>query len=890
VVLIKNLLTNILFLVALSSFGQLNQKSGEIPEIPVPVKVLAKDSISILNNDTISVSPVTQLADSVAKPLLESIITYSAVDSIIPDFENQKMYMYKKAVINYQNIELKADYIMLDLVSKEVYAEGLPDSTGTIVGTPVFKEGNEEFESKTMRYNFETQKGIITDVKTTQGDGFVHSTLTKKISKDEFILRNGKYTTCDAEHPHFYLQMTKAKVISNKKIITGPAYLVLEDFPIYLAGVPFGFFPNSTTYTSGILIPTYGEEQGRGFFLREGGYYWAASDHFDLALRGDIYSKGSWATKLHTNYKVRYRYSGSLDFSYNLNKYSEEPLPDAKTTKGFSLAWSHSQDSKANPNRTFSASVNLSTSSFDKENTYMNNATSVQTYLQTQKSSSVSYTKKFENSPFNLSLNLRHSQNSRDTTISLSLPELTFNMTKINPFKVKNRVGSVKWYEKISFSYSGNIKNSISNVSEKEILKQSLVRDWQNGWRHSIPISLPSFNLFKYINLSPSFNYSERWYTNYINKRYDPNNTYASPREDHIVTDTVYSFRRNYDYSYSLSTSTNIYGMYTMRNPNSRIKAIRHKITPSASFSYSPDFAQKKFGFYGTYIDGSGKEQYYNHFENGVFGSAGPGESGSISFNLNNNLEAKVLEVSDSIASKDEKPKYKKVKIIDVSMNTSYNMIADSFKLSPIGISARTTIKGISVNMGANLNPYMVDANGTVYDEYVWNHKSGLNKLGRLTNANMSFGMNFDSKKEKPTAEGNKDKPAGEKPAKSDEIEYVDFNMPWSFRFDYSFYYNNSFRPDIDGKVKPTINQSLNFGGRLSLTEKWSMDMNTNFDIQAMKFSFTTVNISRTLHCWTMSFNFVPFGDRKSYSFNLSASSAMLRDLKISKQSSWRDN
>ncbi|BBE20891.1 hypothetical protein AQPE_5086 [Aquipluma nitroreducens] len=837
--------------------------------------------------------PIKESTDSVAKPLLEAIITYSAADSIIPDFENQKMYMYKNAVINYQNIELKADYIMLDLVSKEVYAEGLPDSTGTIVGTPVFKEGDEEFESKTMRYNFETQKGFITDVKTTQGDGFVHSDLTKKISKDEFILEKGKYTTCDAEHPHFYLRMTKAKVISNKKIITGPAYMVLEDFPIYFPMIPFGYFPNSTTYTSGILIPTYGEEQTRGFFLREGGYYWAASDHFDLALRGDIYSKGSWATKLHSNYKVRYKFSGSLDFSYNLNKYSEQPLPDARTTRGFSLAWSHSQDSKANPNRTFSASVNLSTSSFDKENTYMNNATSVQTYLQTQKSSSISYTKKFENSPFNMSVNLRHSQNSRDTTISLSLPELTFNMSKINPFKVKNRIGPVRWYEKISFSYSGNIKNSISNVKEKDFLKQSLIKDWQNGWQHSIPISLPSFNLLKYINLSPSFNYSERWYTSYINKRYDPNSTYVSPRTDHVMIDTIYSFRRNYNYSYSISTSTNIYGMYTMRNPNSRIKAIRHKITPSASFSYTPDFGQKKFGFWGSYIDGSGKVNYYNHFENGVFGSAGMGESGAISFNLNNNLEAKVLEVSDSIASKDEKPKYKKVKIIDISANTSYNMIADSFKLSPIGISARTTIKGISVNMGANLNPYMVNSAGRVIDEYVWSHKNGLNKLGRLTNANMSFGMNFDSKKEKPAAETDKNKSPEEKTVKSDEPEYVVFNMPWSFRFDYSFYYNKTYVYNSTTKIaKPTttINQSLNFGGKLSLTDKWQLDMNTNFDVQAMKFSFTTVNVSRTLHCWTMSFNFVPFGDRKSYSFNLSASSAILRDLKVSKQSSWRDN
>lgn len=893
--MVKYLLTNILFLVALLSFGQLNQGSGKISDTTSPAQVIKNDSISVSKSDSLSVAAGKASNDSISKkPVLESIITYSAKDSIIPDFENQKMYMYKGGVINYQSIELKADYIMLDLAKKEVYAEGLPDSTGNIVGTPVFKDGDEEFESKTLRYNFETQKGIISDVKTTQGEGFVHSDLTKKISKDEFVLEKGKYTTCDAEHPHFYLRMTKAKVISNKKIITGPAYMVLEDFPIYFPMIPFGYFPNSSTYTSGILIPTYGEEQSRGFFLRDGGYYWAASDHFDLALRGDIYSKGSWATKVHSNYKVRYRFSGSFDFSYNLNKYSEKPLPDARTSKGFSLNWSHSQDSKANPNSTFSASVNMSSSSYDKENSFMNNRTSVQTYLQTQKSSSISYSRKFENTPFNLSVNLRHSQNSRDTTISLSLPELTFNMTKVNPFKVKNRVGPVKWYEKISFSYSGNIKNSISNVKEDLLFKKSLVRDWQNGWRHSIPISLPSFNLLKFINLSPSFNYSERWYTSYINKRYDPNSQYVSPRKDNIAIDTVYSFRRNYDYSYSISASTNIYGMYTMTNPNWKVKAIRHKITPQLSFSYTPDFGKKKFGFWGTYVDGSGKTQYYNHFENAVFGSAGMGESGAISFNLNNNLEAKVLEVNDSIATKDEKAQYKKVKIIDVNTSASYNMIADSFKLSPISLSARTTIKGVDVNMGGSLNPYMVNEKGRVIDEYVWNHKSGLGKLGRLTNANMSFGMNFDSKKEKTNKESEDKTKGAEKPALAEgEFEYAEFKMPWSFRFDYMLSYNKSYVYNSVTKIaKPVTNisQSLNFGGKLSLTEKWNMDMTTNFDIQAMKFSFTTVNITRSLHCWTMSFNFVPFGERKSYSFTLSASSAMLRDLKVSKQSSWRDN
>lgn len=883
-VLIKNLLTNILLLVAFLSFGQTDLK----PDTIAPANLLNP-------KDTTVNLPEIAKNDSVPKPVLEATITYSAEDSIIPDFENQKMYMYKNAKVNYQSIELTADYIMLDFVNKEVYAEGLPDSTGAKVGNPVFKDGAEEFKAQTMRYNFVTQKGIISEVVTEEGDGFMQSERTKKVSEDEFILVKGKYTTCDAPHPHFYLRMTKAKVVSNKKIITGPAYLVLEDFPIYFPMIPFGYFPTTSTYSSGILIPTYGEEQSRGFFLREGGYYWAANDNFDLAVRGDIYSKGSWATKLHSNYRVRYKYSGGFDFSYNLNKYSEEPLPDAKTTKGFNVTWSHSQDAKANPNRTFSANVNLSTSSYDKENEYLYNNNSVQNYLQTQKSSSVSYSRKFENTPFNLSLNLRHSQNSRDTTISLSLPELTFNVSKINPFKIKNRVGPVKWREKISFSYSGNLKNTITS-KEYELLDQSLVKDWKNGMRHSIPISLPSFNLLKYINLSPSFNYSERWYTNYINKSYDPN--YQNPiagKPIHEVVDTVYAFRRNYEYSYSLSTSTNIYGMYVMKNPNSKIKAIRHKITPQMSFSYTPDFGKEKYHFWDSYVDDNNNEIFYSHFENGVYGYTGRGESGAITFSLNNNLEAKVLEKADTITSKDQKPKFKKVKIIDnLSIASSYNMIADSFKLSPIAINARTTIKGVSINTSAGLNPYMVDEKGNMYDEYVWVHKQGLGKLGRITNANMSFGMNFDSKKDKKKDTETKDSDRlnekKEDVALGSESTYMPFSVPWSFNFNYNLMYSNDYRPDSKGVNKGTVNQALNLGGRLSLTEKWQMDVNTNFDIQAMKFSFTTINISRNLHCWAMSFNFVPFGDRKSYSFNLSASSAMLRDLKIQKQNSWRDN
>jgi len=880
------------------------RRSGIKDTIPVHVPGQMPDTIKIQDSDTIRVSGPFQLSDSIQAvgpaasdslqndtirkepaPVLEAPIQYNAVDSIVVSLESKKVFLYKEAVVTYEDIELKADYIALDLNTKEVYAEGVPDTAGVVKGSPVFKDGSEEFESKTIRYNFKTQKGIIQDVRTEQGEGYVQGARTKKIDKDVFIMKNGKYTTCDAEHPHFYLNMTKAKVISNKKIITGPAYMVLEDFPIYFPILPFGFFPNSPSYSSGIIIPSYGEEQNRGFFLREGGYYIAASPYYDLTLKGDIYSKGSWATYISSNYKKRYKFSGNFSFSYNINQYGEKDLPTSYKTKGFSLRWSHTQDSKANPFQSFSANVNLSTSSYDKEN-----SNDVQNYLSTTKSSSISYTKKWENSPFNMSANFRHSQNSTDSTMTLSFPELTFNMAKIYPFRSKTRSGKIKFYEKIGFSYTGNIKNSIT-AKEDEILKKSLIKDWDNGWKHSIPITLPSFNLFKYVNMSPSFSYSERWYTNTIEKRYYFNQI---ERVDSLVTDTIYGFKRNYEYSYSLSSSTNIYGMYTIKNPNSRVKQIRHKVTPSVSFSYRPDFGDPKYGFWDSYIDKDGKEIFYNRFENGTFGSSGRGESGAISFSLANNLEAKVLAKNDTSENAE---KFKKVKIIDnLSFSGSYNLVADSMNLSNISIRGRTTIKGVSVNFGGTLNPYMADEQGRSYDEYTWNHKNGLAKLGRLTNANLSFGMSFKSKEKKQaaTAEGEtagaegktEDQPAKELPFSPFPVpEYYDFSIPWDFNFNYSMSYShpNPFQ-------KATVNQSLNFSGSLSLTDKWNMRLTTNFDIEAKKFSFTTFNVTRNLHCFNMSFNFVPFGDRKSYSFTLNASSSMLKDLKIDKRRSWYDN
>lgn len=824
-------------------------------------------------------------ADSVPREIILAPINYDAEDSIIVSFDGQKVYLYNNAKVSYQNIELAAYYIELDLETKQIYAVGIPDSTGALTQKPVFKQGSEEYTSETMRYNFESEKAFIEKVVTQQGEGRILSDRTKKIGKEVFITEKAKYSTCDADHPHYYLHLTKAKVIGNDKIITGPAYMVLEDFPIYFPILPFGYFPNSTTYTSGILIPTYGEEQNRGFFLRDGGYYWAANDYFDVAVRGDIYSKGSWGTKFHTNYKLRYKFSGGFDFKYAMNVYGEKGLDTYRKEPQFQVMWSHSQDAKANPNRTFSASVNFSTSGYDK-----NNSLSANNYLRTQKSSSISYTQKFENTPFNMSANLRHSQNSVDTTITLTLPELTFSMAKVYPFRKKNRSGALKFYEKLGINYTGNLKNQIDRVKEYELLDQRFPQDWKNGIRHSLPISLPSFNLARFINFSPGISYNEKWYFSQYEYSYDPDNVNPIPGRGtgNVKTDTIPGFNRVYDYAYSISASTNIYGMYVPVKEGSRIQGIRHKVTPSVAFSYRPDFGQEKFGYWQpVVVDSTGRIEYYDTNTGGVYGgSPGRGASGSIGFSLNNNLEAKVLEKADT-ASNGQEQKYKKVKIIDnLSVGSSYNLIADSLNLAPFNLRARTTIKGVNVNMGGVLNPYEVDENYRVINQYTWNTRKGIQKLGRITSANLSFGMNFRSKKGNKQAEENKAMIEEDNELSGNYEDYVDFSIPWDMGFNYSLNYSGANKSYPNGR----LNQTLGFRGNVSLTEKWRLSMNTNFDISAGEFSFTTFSVNRDLHCWAMSFNFVPFGYMKSYSFTINAKSSLLRDLKLEKKQSHYDN
>jgi len=890
--LYKNIITYLLLLVPFLVFSQetekLTTKNSELAAESLQTELMPIDT---LISDTLTVDSLA--TDTVAKPIIDAPIVYSAEDSIVVSFDGQKVFLYKNAQVTYQDIELTAYYIELNLETKEIYAEGILDSTETMSEKPVFKQGSEEYESETMRYNFETEKAFITKVVSKQGEGFILSDRTKKIGEETFITEDAKYTTCDADHPHFYMHLSKAKVISNKKIVTGPAYMVLEDFPIYFPMLPFGFFPNNPTYSSGILVPMYGEEQNRGFFLRDGGYYWAAGEYFDLAVTGEVYSKGSWGVQTHTNYRKRYKFNGGFDFRYNVNVYGESGLDTYTKTPQYAITWNHSQDQKANPSRTFSASVNMSSSGYDKQNSYEGQRGG-NNYLQTQKSSSISYSQKFENTPFNMSVNLRHSQNSVDTTIDLSLPEMTFSMAKVYPFRKKNRTGPVKFYEKFGINYTGNLRNSISNVKQYDLFEQSFPDDWKNGLKHNIPLAFPGFNLAKYVNVSPTIGYDEKWYFKKYNYSYVPDVIFYDEygRPSNIKKDTISGLSRVYDYSYSLSASTNIYGMFIPKNPKSKIKGIRHKLTPSGSFSYRPDFGEARFGYWQeVQIDSMGNVGYFDVNEGGVYGgSPGRGASGAISMSLNNNLEMKVLDTKDTTSTNAES-KYKKVKLIDnLSLTSSYNLIADSMNLAPISIRARTTVAGVSINMGGLIDPYMLNDKYQRINEYIWNNKTGFGRIGRLANANLSFGMNFNSKKKDD--KGKNAGPPGSEEEKEDSPVpdlnpgYVDFSMPWNFGFDYSFSYQGPSSGAPDGR----FSQTLGIRGNIDLTEKWKVSMNTNFDIMAGEFSYTTVNINRDLHCWQMAFNFVPFGYMKSYSFTINAKSSMLKDLKLNKRESNYDN
>ncbi len=859
----------------------------------VKVDTLKKDSLA---QDTVGKKKKTSL---------NAPVQYSADDSIVFTHDGYA-HLYGKGKVSYQKTELDAQVISMNMDSSTVFARGETDSVGKIIGKPEFKDGDTPYDSKTIRYNFKSKKGIISDVVTQQGEGYVVGNNAKKGANDELFMNGGKYTTCtDHEHPDFYFQMTRAKVRPKKNVITGPAYLVVQDVPLPIA-VPFFFFPFTSKYSSGILMPTYMDDSSRGFGLTNGGYYFAINDYMDLKLTADIYTKGSWALNALTNYNKRYRYSGSFQAAYQVTKTGDKGLQDYAVAKDFKIVWNHRQDAKADPNSTFSASVNFATSSYERTN--VNNLYNSQLMTQNTKTSSVSYSRSFPDQNLTLSSTFNIAQTLADSSIAITMPDLNIAMSHIYPFKRKKAIGNEKWYEKISLGYTGRLTNSIKTKDNK-IFSSSLTRDWINGMQHNIPISA-TFTLFKYFNVTPSLNYTERWYTRKIMKEYNPTTGSLMINPG----DTIYGFHRVYNYSASLGVSTKLYGMYKPLFMQSKEIQIRHVFTPTVSISGAPDFGASHYGYWKKYVDKSGNEQYYSPYSEQPFGVPSRGKQGLVSFDVSNNIEAKYKAKNDSV---------KKISIIDeLGASISYNMAADSKPWSDLSMRLRLKwFKNYTFNMNASFATYayQFDSKGNVYvgNRTEWSY----GRFGRFQGYGSSFSYTINNdtfkKKEKnkdkknkensddensesdpsnknqdPSMRQKKNEPTKEK-AKLDADGYEAFNMPWSISLNYSYNITENTSAAINKhtmRYPYKFTHNVNMSGNLKLSNKWAFNFSGGYDFQSKKITQTAVSVTRDLHCFTMTCNLSPFGTYKYYSFTIRASASILQDLKWDQRSQTQSN
>lgn len=870
-----------------------------------------------------TILPDTSLRDSLykdtvrkSKSALEEPVSYSAKDSITFDYTNSRAHLFGGSQVNYQNLQLTADDISLSLDSSLLHASGRPDSTGAIQGKPLFKQGEDEYEPDRISYNFKTRKAFISNVYTQEGEGFMQSREGKRDSSGVMYVQNGKYTTCDAEHPHFYVSLTRAKMHPGKNVIFGPAYLVVEDVPLPLA-IPYGFFPFSSSYKSGFIMPTYGDETTRGFYLRDGGYYFAINDKVDLKVLGEFYTKGSWGLSAQTNYKKRYRFGGNFYFSYQNTKEGEKNMPDYSVSKSFKLTWSHRQDAKANPTQTFSASVNFATSSYERNNlTSMYNPES---YTQSTRTSSVSYSKSFSKVGLTLSGTFNLSQNMRDSSISVTLPTLSISQSRFNPFKRKKAAGQERWYEKIAMSYTGTLANSI-NTKEDKLFHSSLVKDWRNGMRHQVPISA-SFSVLNYINVTPSFTFTDRMYTHKVMQGWD------TERQD-VQRDTVYGFYNVYNYNMSISANTKLYGMYRPMPwfGGKKIAAIRHVFTPTVSFSYAPDFSQSRFGFYDSYVktdaNGNVSTVSYSPFSGMMYGTVGQGMTGSVTMDVANNIEMKVRTDKDSTG-------YRKISLIDeLGGSLSYNMAAKRRPWSDLNLRARIKLtKKYTYSMNAVFATYAYekDENGSVYvgDHTEWSR----GRFGRFqgTAQNISYSISNETfrklfgKKHRTTTSDDEldeeldeeeetdptmqnvdpDRKKGKTGANQesngdvDEDGYLKFSLPWSINIGYGV----TIRENTQGRFNDKrmrypykLSHTLNFSGNIRISEGWNINFSSGYDFNMHKLSMTTASLSRDLHCFQMSCSMV-ISPYTSYNFTFACKAGTLADaLKWKKQSSYSSN
>lgn len=905
--------------------------------LPIAAQRVLPDSIAALDtmpapivlHDSIATRSMSDTIPTQApkKDAIDARVAYTSQDSLIITGKGIA-HMYGSGQVNYKALELTADYIRVCMDSSTLFASGVLDTIeNEWVGLPVFKDANDSYESKELIYNLKTQKGKIRHVVTEQGEGFLIADETKKMDDNTLMLHGGKYTTCDDhDHPHFYLQMTKGKVQPQKNVVFGPAYLVVGEVPLPLA-VPFGFFPFNDTYSSGIIMPNFGDDYTRGMYLQGLGYYFAINDYMDLELTGDIYTRGTWSVAARSTYAKRYKFRGNFNINYRWDVTGEKDMPDYSVAKNLSVQWTHTQDSKANPYNNFSASVNFKTSGYNRSN--INSYYNVQANAENTTSSTINYTQRFPDSPWSLTANMSVTQRTKDSTLQVSLPNINVSMSRIYPFKRKQRVGKERWYEKISLQYSGNFYNSIT-CKEDYFLKSNFVKDWQNGLKHNLSSSA-SFMLFKYISITPSVSFNDRMFFQRVDQHWDEENY-------EVRKDTVSGFYNVYNFNASVSLSTKLYGFYIPFRKwfGDKVDRFRHVMTPSISFNYNPDFsdpmwAKRYGGFYGTYdrmittrdaagnlvpkLDENGlpifEEVTYSRFRE----APGRGSSASLSFSLGNNLEMKLRNDKDTTG----KEPYKVYSIIDnLSINGGYNFIADSMNWQNFGVNLRIKIPKVNytINLSGQFDPYMYTTTASGQhvrcNELYWNHGRFPHFLGTSTSFSYTFNndvvkrwfnkedKNSDTTEEEdPMLEPTIDPLTGEiiepeQPTKKKKKEpeevsndgYLFANIPWSLSVSYSLRYGASNEWDEKRNYpKMEFRHNLSFSASIGLGKGWKASTSLSYDVNAKKLAYSSINVTRDLHCWSMSASFVPFGPYKSYTFHIGVNASMLKDLKFDKSS-----
>ena len=872
--------------------------------------------------------------DNSPSQTIDAPIEYKANDSIVL-WGNGTAYLHGSGNIKYRTMDLTADYIRTKMDSSTIYAAGVYDSIeDEMKGLPVFKDGEQSYESRAMSYNLKSKKAYIRHVVTEQGEGYIIADRTKKMENDELMLGGGKYTTCDDhDHPHFYLQLTKAKVKPGDYIAAGPAYLVVGDVPLPLA-VPFGFFPFTNKYSSGLIMPQFGDNSQRGLYLQGLGYYFALSDYADLEVTGDIYTRGTWAISGKSKYKWRYHFSGNVAINYRVDVTGEKDMPDYQRRTNFSVRWQHNQDTKANPYSTFSASVNFSTSGYNKSNvdTYFN----PQVNSENTKASNISYTQRFPDSPWSLTMSANITQRTKDSTIALTLPDLSVSMSSVYPFKRKKALGKEKWYEKIKVSYSMNSRIS-TEMKEYQFQTTKFLRDWKTGMQHSVPLSA-SFTLFKYLTVTPSVNYKERWYFQRVDQSWDTTSNV-------LQMDTTYGFYRVWDVSTSISMQTKLYGFFIPSRklfPNGKVDRFRHVFTPSISLNYTPDceairakIDHNYWGYYDKPVTKDGVTVYqqvkYNRFQGQMYGTPNTGNVGSLSFSLGNNLEMKVRNDKDTTG----KSPYKVISLIDnLSITGGYNFMADSMNWSNFNVNLRIKLPqplNYTINLSGQFDPYLYGLSETGTPVRTNRRCWQVGKFPHFKGTNWSFSYTFNNElfrkwingdgKEKKQEKGKlpdfdpddpyatnpetgefwteEDKAAKRKEYQdrqhakvdTDDEGYIFTEIPWSLTINYSVRYGESNIFDYEKmNYKMKFTHNLSFSASLGLGKGWRASTSTSFDFTAKRFSSAAINITRDLHCWTMTASIVPFGLNKSYTFHIGVNASMLSDLKYDKTSAESTN